>query len=289
MISQKVSQTNEGVTRLVSKQEDQDRQAMLDWLTPIDYAAQQSDILSRRQPSTGEWLIKSDQFQTWADSNNHTLFCPGIPGAGKTIAAAIVIDELYSKFQNDYKVSVAYVYCNFRRQQEQKPIDLLASLLKQMIQRLSTTPQCFKQLYEQHRKQGTRPSIGEISQVLKSVAHELSNIYIIVDALDECEVSDGARKSFLTELFGFQTATKANVFATSRFIPDIERDFEGKSTKLEIRASREDLSIYIGGNIWKLPSFVSRNEILQTEIKEAIVEAVDGMSVISIRYSIQDG
>ena len=271
---------------MVIRQDSQEQQAILDWLTPIDYAAQQSDILSRREPSTGAWLIKSDQFQTWVKSNCHTLFCPGIPGAGKTIGAAIVIDELHSKFQNDSTVSISYVYCNFRRQQEQKPVDLLASLLKQMLQRLSSIPKCMTQLYERHRHQRTHPSTDEICQVLRSVAQEYSQTFIIVDALDECQVFDGARKRFLTELFHVQTDTKANLLATSRFIPEIERDFEGRSVKLEIRASNEDLNIYIDGNIPKLPSFVSRNDLLKVQIKETIIQAVDGMLVSSIQWNI---
>jgi hypothetical protein len=48
--------TRDNVVKLVRYQEDQGRQTVLDWLTPIDYAAQQSDLISRRQAGTGQWL-----------------------------------------------------------------------------------------------------------------------------------------------------------------------------------------------------------------------------------------
>ena len=60
----------------------QDYQAILNWLTPIDYAPQQSDFVGRRQEGTGKWFLDSAEFHAWVDTNKQTLFCPGIPGAG---------------------------------------------------------------------------------------------------------------------------------------------------------------------------------------------------------------
>lgn len=193
------------------------------------------------------------------------------------MSTAIVINELYSKFQNDVSVGVSYVYCNFRRQHEQKPVDLLASLLKQLTQGLPSVPENIRRLYEQHRHRQTYPSFDEVSQTLQSILRGYSKVFIIVDALDECQASDGARKQFLTELFSLQAKTSANLFVTSRFIPEIESFLDGRSTKLEIRASEEDLQRYVDGHILKLPLFVSRSADLQKEIKTAIVKAVDGM------------
>jgi hypothetical protein len=251
---------------------------LLTWLTPVDYATQQSDFISRRQEGTGQWLLDSDQFRTWVDQNNQTLFCPGIPGAGKTINTAIIINELYTKFQNDASVGIAYIYCNFRQKHEQKPIDLLTSLLKQLIQGLPSVPQSIQRLYEQHQHRRTRPLIDEISQALQSIVHDYSKAFIIIDALDECQVSHGGRKRLLTELFSLQTKTAANLFVTSRFIPEIEKEFNG-SPSLEIRANNDDVQRYLNGQMTRLRPFVSRNLTLQEEIKNEITKAVDGMYV----------
>jgi hypothetical protein len=45
-----------------NRESGREHQAILDWLTPIDYSAQQSDIISRRQEGTGEWLLYSREF-----------------------------------------------------------------------------------------------------------------------------------------------------------------------------------------------------------------------------------
>jgi len=265
------------VDQLVSRQHNQDRQTILDWLTPIDYAPQQSDFISIRQEGTGQWLLTSNEFRGWLDQSNRILFCPGIPGAGKTISTAIVVDELYNRFRNNSSIAIAYVYCNFRRQHEQKAIDLLANLLKQLVCGRESVPQSIQRLYEKHQQKRTRPIINAILRALQSIVPDYSKTFIVVDALDECQVKDGEQKRFLAELFSLQTKTEINLFVTSRFIPEIEKEFNGRSTKLEIRATDEDLLKYLDQHILKLPSFVSRNADLQKEIKTAILKAVDGM------------
>jgi hypothetical protein len=76
-----------GLYQLSHGQENQQRQqercVILDWLTPIDYAPQQSNFISQWQEGTGQWLLNSDEFQVWINQRKQTLFCPGIPGAGK--------------------------------------------------------------------------------------------------------------------------------------------------------------------------------------------------------------
>lgn len=256
------------------------RQTVLDWLTPVDYAAQQNDFLSRRQTGTGLRLLDSAEYQTWLKTDRQTLFCPGIPGAGKTILTSIVVDDLSTRFRGDLSTSFAYIYCNFRRQDEQKVDNLLASLLKQLAESQSSLPRSVKDLYDRHKVKRTRPTLTEISRVLQSAAATFSRVFIIIDALDECQASDGCRERFLSEIFNLQVKVKASVFATSRFIPEIMNNFKGRgSMLLEIRASEEDVRRYLDGHMSQLPAFIAQSSDLQGEIKTGIVAAVRGMYV----------
>jgi Cdc6-like AAA superfamily ATPase len=251
---------------------------MIEWLTTIDYATQQSGFTARRQEGTGQWLLDSNEFQGWLNQTNRTLFCPGIPGAGKTMITSIVVDHLCIKFRNDTTVAIAYLYCGFQCQQEQKPTDLLASILKQLIQRQPSVPEKVMSLYKHHYDERTRPSFDEISKVLHSIVYNYSKTFIIIDALDECQVSDGGRRMLLSEIFNLQAKTGASFFATSRFIPEIAKEFEG-NISLEIRASDDDVQRYLDAKMSQLLPFASRNSTLQEEIKSEIVKAVDGMYV----------
>jgi hypothetical protein len=72
-------------------------------------------------------------------------------------------------FQKGASSGVAYLSCSSRRQREQKPVDLLASLLKQLVQQQAPTPESVKSLYVLHRNKRTRPSFEEILKALHSV------------------------------------------------------------------------------------------------------------------------
>ena len=252
------------------------RQAILEWLTPIDYATSQSDYIGRRQAKTGQWLLDSAEFHAWVEADKQILFCPGILGAGKTILTSIVVDELTTRFHDDKSVGIAYLYCDVKRKDDQKAHKLLASLLKQLSQQRSPLPGCVKSLYDEYKDQRKQLSLYEILRVLQSVAVKYSRVFIIVDALDECETSDGCRHRLLSGLFDLSAKCKANLFITSRRIASIEKEFEGEM-KLEIRASEEDVQRYLEGHMFRLPGFVVRSLELQEEITARIVKAVNGM------------
>jgi Cdc6-like AAA superfamily ATPase len=256
----------------------EERRVILDWLTPIDYATQQSDFTSRWQTGSGQWLLDSAEFKAWVDNKNQNLFCQGMPGAGKTVLTSIVIDELNTRFQRDMNVGIAYIYCNFRQQVEQKAEIFLASLLKQLAQGRSSLPYSVKSLHDSHKDRRTRPSLDEFSRALQSVATLYSRVFITVDALDECQATSGCRASFLSEIFNLHAKSRANLFMTSRSIPEVTKKFEG-CISLEIRANEHDVRRYIDSHILHLPSFVGHNPDLQEEIKTEIVNAVDGMYV----------
>jgi hypothetical protein len=182
------------------------------------------------------------------------LFCPGIPGAGKTILTAIVIDELTTQFSDDPTIGIAYMYCNFRRQDEQKINDLLASLLKQLAETQLSLPSTVKELYNRHKTKRTRPSFDEISKSLQAITALYSRVFIIVDALDECQVSNSCRQRFLLEMFNLQANHGVNLYATSRFIPEITTKFQA-NISLEIRASKEDIGRYLEAHMRHLSPF----------------------------------
>lgn len=264
--------------RLHKRKDDQESHAIIDWLSPVNYHTQHDDFLGRRQEGTGTWLLNLDEFQAWLKTSKQTLFCQGIPGAGKTMISSIVVDHLETKFKNDANIGIAYLYCNYRQQQQQMAKDLLSSLLKQLSQGQRSVPAEVENLYMNHKTKQTRPYFNEIIDVLKSIIRLYSRVFIIVDALDECDVVNGARKSLLFELFNLQAKTEVNIFATSRFIPDIQQEFLKKGSVLvEIRASREDVQRYLNGQMPRLPRCVSRSHDLQEKINATIIKAVDGM------------
>ncbi|KAK3947251.1 ankyrin-1 [Pseudoneurospora amorphoporcata] len=96
-----------------------------------------------------------------------------------------------------------------------------------------------------------------IANLLKQLAQvaTYSKVFIIVDALNKCQETGGYRAIFLSELFNLQAECKLNLFAISRFVPEIAGCFKD-SILLEIRASEQDVRRYIDSRISQLPSFL---------------------------------
>ncbi|KAE8141403.1 ankyrin repeat-containing domain protein [Aspergillus pseudotamarii] len=122
-----------GVKRLRQLGDDQEYQAVVDWLTP-------------------------------------TLFCPGIPGAGKTMITATTIDYLYREYRNKPMTSITYIFA---------------------ISDSSTNSGILSTLY--------------------SVAGSYSKVFIVIDALDECQVSNEDRARFLhySDTWGMTSLSRA--------------------------------------------------------------------------------
>lgn len=270
--------TRDRVVKLLRHQEDRLQDVVLDWLTPIDYAPQHNTLSSQRLAGSGRWFLDSPEFKTWVDNKKQTLFCPGILGAGKTILTSAVVDELVNRFANDKNIGIAYIYCGTQQKDEPKAEDFLKSLLKQLAEGRPYLPDSVKSLYDKHKDKRTRPSFDDISAALYSMATEYSRVFIVVDALDECPAAGGCRERFMSEIFALQPKCRANIYATSRFIPEITTKFTQHMSK-EIRASNEDVQLYLEARMVQLPLFVQRNQQLQDMIKVKILAAVGGMYV----------
>jgi len=247
---------------------------LMRWICPVDYHVQQQDFIDRRQTGTGKWFMQDAKFQGWDRSKDATLFCPGIPGAGKTIMAALVVDYLL-RSQHVSNGPVTFVYCDYKRQSEQTAKHMLSSILRQIIGFQPGVSKLIQDFYTSHTTKGTAPSVDEIRQILEAVSRDLHQLTIVVDALDECETR--ARKEFLSAVETLRRRCEVRLLATSRFLPAIKSHpaFLGRPT-LEVKASDEDLEMYIRSRASELDRFVSKPELLENLVSSTII-ATGGM------------
>jgi hypothetical protein len=132
-----------------------------------------------------------------------------------------------------------------------------------------------KTLYKCHNREHTLPSFDEIVEALKSVAAQYSRVFIIVDALDECGVSNSERQRFLSAIFNVQGKTRANLFATSRINDNIASLFK-EALCLPIRANNEDVERYLDRQMSLLQSDIL-DDALRDIIRREVIRVVDGM------------
>jgi hypothetical protein len=152
----------------------------------------------------------------------------------------------------------------------------LSSLVKQLAEGQSSLSGDIKSLYDKHKAKRTRPSSTDLLSVLQSVAAMYSKVFIVLDALDECEASNGCLQDFLSEIFSFRARLGANIFATSRPSHVVTEEFKN-STVLEIRARDEDVRKYLDGRMAQLKRDVDWSAEFEEEIKVKIIGAAQGM------------
>lgn len=260
---------------------DERNQKILTWLTPVTFGARQQDIISVRTENTGMWLLESTEFNSWINGLNKVLFCHGIPGAGKTVLAAIVVEYLQRTLPSEIS-AVAYIYCNYKERVQQTSNDLISSLVRQLVEQEGSIPGDLVSLYQRHTTSKTRPSGLELQKLLLSAASRLSSFFIVIDALDECsETSRSALGSNLQSIL-----PDAQFIYTSRRLNDIEQMFEGHP-RLEIRASDSDVRRYISDRIKheaRLVRHIEADSNLKEAISDVIVRKSDGMWVLQISF-----
>jgi Cdc6-like AAA superfamily ATPase len=221
-------------------------------------------------------VLKIFPIHRMAEGKKKTLFCSGIPGAGKTMIASIVVNHLKTSFPDD-RTGRAFLFCNYKRQDSQEVDNLLASLLGQLAAWQSTVPESVRELYDKHLKgEKSRLSPDEIREALCSIIKNYSRTFIIIDALDECK-TDHIRNELLSEIYKLQEGSDTRLMVTFR--PSIVPKYPDIVTELEIRAHKEDIEEYLDGRMSELRSVVQDNNKLQCKIKSHILTLVDDMYV----------
>ncbi|KAJ7284126.1 vegetative incompatibility protein HET-E-1, partial [Mycena rebaudengoi] len=137
------------------------RDKIIKWMSPLNPFRRHKDIFGTHQGGTGQWLLADVGFTTWKESIGGTLWCHGIPGAGKTVLSSVVVDYLQAQFQPSENIGVACIYLNHKEGDLQSQENLLASLWWQLIVDKSLGTSVHK-LHEHHRGRQTRPSVQEI-------------------------------------------------------------------------------------------------------------------------------
>jgi hypothetical protein len=72
---------------------DQERQTILDWLSPLEFELTQAKLFHEWQDGSGKWFLQSEQFKAWRDGTLDVLWCPGIrePTTYATYLAHVLI------------------------------------------------------------------------------------------------------------------------------------------------------------------------------------------------------
>ena len=253
---------------------------ILAWLSPLNFRAKHQDVLSNHHSGTGQWFFDTPEFISWRYGDSEAMWCNGIPGAGKTILASIVIDRLEQEVMFNAEDVLAYVYCSYQNP-EHTSLNLLASILQQLAQRQAVLPQRIKDSYTRHTAEGTKPALEEILVELQAISRDLNKVFIVVDALDECAQEKGTRISFLEAMP--KIGNRFRLLITSRTTTNVFNHLPS-AVCINIDAKDADVTKYLKSRILgerRLQRIIAGDVDLEETIIKTILRNAKGMFLLA--------
>ena len=255
------------------------RRNVLDSFGTIDSYRSHNTNRKLRHPKTGLWLIESPEFKIWLESKNAGLWLYGIPGAGKTVLASLVIDEILIKSRSN--VAVAYFYCDYKDPRTQALYRILGSLVQQIAKQDKKSFVKAEQFYHAYGESQKNP-VEYIPEDLRDLIIDMATDYectmIVVDGLDEC----GENTRDITELLVSLNAkgdTDLKTLLLSRDEHDI-RECLKEYASIYVAAGTHDLERFVSSEIetriQKKQLNIKTSE-LKERVKERLVRGAEGM------------
>ncbi|GLA48100.1 hypothetical protein AnigIFM63604_003194 [Aspergillus niger] len=153
------------------------------WLSAFDIQAEHHIYKEKwkdcRDP--GRWLLNSPEFKLWTSADNKwapLLWLSGIPGAGKSVLASIVIDKLKNR-----GAPVAYFYCKYGDDRRASVESVTRSILAQV---LDLNPDLLPYFHQNAQMNVSLSSPPSSEQILGTSLRSLERVYLVLDGLDEC-------------------------------------------------------------------------------------------------------
>ncbi|KAI1027707.1 hypothetical protein LB504_011728, partial [Fusarium proliferatum] len=224
-IHQITTDSNRNIISLSSSIRDD---AISRWLNPSDPSVDHNKARQARHSGTGEWLLKSPQYLTWKSRNNSFLWLSGNSGTGKTILSSTVVEDIRnSSLPQLRNCTVLYFYITFTDTQKQSIEAILRSLINQLYHSRPESRHPITSIYSKCGRGSSQPSIEQLKSAFRDMLSATTEVFILIDALDEYENRSSQRDELLSWIESFRYGpTNTHLLVTSRSEHDIKTSIE---------------------------------------------------------------
>ncbi|CAG8955427.1 hypothetical protein HYFRA_00010292 [Hymenoscyphus fraxineus] len=183
-------------------------------------------VVRNTSAGNGSWILKNEKVNNWMELDtpeSSVLWINGIPGAGKTILASVIIDGCLE----DTSYTTSYFYCKETDEEKNECISILRSLLSQVLDKC---PEMISYCYDKSLASGAElrlQSIETAKSLLMLFCEKVPKQCIIIDGIDEC---NKAERKLLLEFWleaiqkiDEREPGKVRVAFISQSYPDIEK------------------------------------------------------------------
>jgi hypothetical protein len=194
--------------------------------------------------------------------------------------------------QTEPNSAVIYWYFTFADAEKQKRANMVGSLIADICSNRRDTPSTLQLAYDQANYGQQQPTFKTLMVMLKEVILGFENIFLVVDALDECPRHDAEREAVLNVLHEVHSwnMSSMHVLATSRREIDIQDSFDNileqsnhaQSLSLEGQIA-DDIKKYIQHRLGHRIFQKWRPELKQ-DVERQLSAKADSMCVLNILY-----
>jgi hypothetical protein len=253
------------------------------WLSAPDPSVNYQKALKQRQHDTGLWFLKGERYASWKEDDASYLWLHGIPGCGKTILSSTILEDLLQPSDSHPTHIVVYFYFDFNDVQKQNAELMLRSLVDQLSQQAVDVPASLEALCSSYAEK-RHPSLGTFLQVAHQMIQQLPQVYIMLDALDEC--TQRAELMEILETIAGWKLKNVHLIMTSRRERDIESTLQvfiepRNSICLQSEVVDRDIQQYVRQRLSDDKGLHKWNDAaLRKEIEAAMMKGSKGMYVV---------
>jgi hypothetical protein len=202
----------------------------------------------------------------------------GKAGCGKTILCSTAIEDVKAHCESHYNAGYAAFYFSFSDRQKQGLVNLLCSLVVQLGWK-EPALSMLQQAYSKPNR--SKPGLDELENMLLACFESYVEVFLLLDALDECPEDNDVRHSTLQCVAQLShKAQNVKIFATSRELPDIRKSMIGLAAEpvsIVTRSVDEDIRRYMATQVSCDHRLSRLDRKTKALIEETISAGADGM------------
>ena len=200
-----------------------------------------------------------------------------------TMHSATIIEDLISYCDPKESKATVYYYVDFSDERTSSVNHFLRSILTQLATQTTDFPEVLEKFYHDLdscnlMKSASYISTATLVNLLTEVTKNFGQIYLVIDALDEC-VEREKILQFIGDTLRWKT-DKLHWLVSSRAEIDIERELVKLCTariSLEGNPVDDDIHLYILDQLQNDRKLSRLSEEVKKEIEEALVRGAQGM------------
>ncbi|KAK3695663.1 hypothetical protein B0T22DRAFT_534463 [Podospora appendiculata] len=258
------------------------RREVYTWLQQTDPSPRHNAAISLYEEGTGEWILRSEEWNNWIKEQSRCIWIHVIPGAGKTVLAAHLIDQIrvVCASESTRRTALVYYYCYHGNNQDET-VPLLRWLLCQLCRQSGLVS---RETYDLFRS-GCHPDIRQLLSAMASELTSFDTVFSAMDALDESQPRPW--ETLLQTIDTLATDDRfqsLQLLATSREYSEIERALSRKfvSVPMSHPLVEVDIRTYVAAHIQKDHRFQKWPENLKREVEDALSKRASGMFRLAV-------